>query len=209
MAAEIRFDAALKPVEASSGASQAKDSLRWELGTVAPGEGVQLAVEFACDVPAETACLSALVSGSNFPDESAEACLQVKPTAGIVGIQVSDTVDPLAVGDETVYVVTVRNRGLQPLTELVVRLLVPEHLQVVTVESELGEQTNAVRFRNENGVVTFAPVTNLAGDAAWIIRLHALAVKPGDGTFRTQYTHSRETDWVEIQETTTVNAPPQ
>jgi uncharacterized repeat protein (TIGR01451 family) len=69
-------------------------------------------------------------------------------------ITMVDMVDPVAVGETTVYTVTVQNEGQKPTTNVQVVFVVPEEMTFV-------EASGPAAYAVEKGVVTFDPVAGV------------------------------------------------
>ncbi|HID22253.1 MAG TPA: DUF11 domain-containing protein [Planctomycetaceae bacterium] len=203
--AEVTYDAALQPREASSGVIQGSGRLTWKLGRLAPQEGVQLQVEFACPFPAENARVGLTVSGNNVPRDEQETYLQIAPLTGLLHLHVSDQEDPIRVGETTEFVVTVLNRGLQPLRQVTVTMVIPPGLQFTSASSRLGRQPLALRHDWDGSKLTFSPQTVLPPDRPLTLRIRVRALRSGDTTLAAQVTCATQPDPLTVEETLTIN----
>ena len=181
--------------------------MSWELGGVQPGEGVQLQIEFECRIPAESACLTAEISGANFSAEHLEKCITVVPLQGSVDLQAMDRLDPLKVGDETEYIVTVQNRDLRAVRDVGLRAEVPAQLQFLSADVTQKDQPLPVKAEAQQAQVVFEPIEALAPDAVLTYRIRVKAITPGDGAFVARLTHAESAEPVEVIEPTTVIRP--
>jgi hypothetical protein len=202
--ATVRYDAALTPREGSAGARQKPGSMSWDLGGLQPGEGVQLQIEFECRIPAESACLSAEVTGANFPTERLEKCISVVSLEGSVDVQAMDRLDPLKVGDETEYLVTVQNRDLRAVRDLRLEAEIPAQIQFLSADVTQNDQPLPVNAELQEAQVVFEPIEALAPDAVLTYRIRVKATTPGDGAFVARLTHADSLEPVEVIEPTTV-----
>ena len=201
----LTHDAALAPKEATTAAVQEGDTLNWQLETLRAGEGVQLQVEFECSVPARRACVLVTVTGRNIPEEQAEICLEVVPVEGILDIQIDDRGDPVKVGEETEYRISVTNRGLQAARQIQLTAVVPSRLRVLSARVLEGERQLNVDFNVQGQELVFDTIPSLAADGRLSFSVHAKALQAGDAEFCVQLTHDARVKPVEIREMTTIN----
>lgn len=205
--ATATYDAALTPREGSAGAQQKPGSVSWNLGDLQPGEGVHLQLEFECRVASESACLTAEVTGTGIPSERLEKCLRVIPRQGSVDVQVLDRLDPVKLGDETEYVVTVQNRDLRAVRGLAFSADVPRELEIVSTELNQNGRPLPVRADVKDGQVAFEAVDTLAPDDVLTYHIRVRALATGDASFAARLTHSGSPEPVEVVEPTTVIRP--
>ncbi|QDU51991.1 Large cysteine-rich periplasmic protein OmcB precursor [Gimesia panareensis] len=202
----VAYDASLIPREASIGSERETGKLKWMLDTIRVGEGVQLQVEFDCEVAAEYACMRVNVTSPELPDEQASACLKVTPAQGVLDVQVRDTKDPIARGEETTYEVSIENRGLQPARGIQLRAKIPRMFRVVSVEAHQGNQKLNLRPEVNQNTLTVSPIQELPADAFLRYTIQVKALSSGDGEFDVTIT-SDDSDKLEtrVSEITTVN----
>ena len=202
----ITYDPVLNPREASIGAERETGQLKWSLDTVRKGEGVQLQVEFECEVAAEHACLRVNVTSPELPNELVSACLKVTPAEGVLDVQVRDTKDPIARGEETVYEVSIENRGLQPAREISLQAKIPRMFRVVSVEAHQGNQKLTLRPEVNQNILTVSPVRELPADAFLRYTIQVKAIGSGDGEFEVTISGAdAEKLETRVSEITTVN----
>ena len=207
MQAIVRYDAALAPREASAGARQTPGTMTWNLGDVQPGEGVQLQIEFECRVAAESACLTAELSGENFPSERVEKCISVVPLRGSIELRVVDEADPVPLGQETAYVITVQNRDLRAVRGVELSAEVPRQVSVVSAEVRQRDQMLPVGADVDGERVVFEAIEALAPDAILTYRIRVKGTVPGDGALRVRVSHAGAAEAAEVVEPTTVIRP--
>jgi len=180
--ARVAHPAALVPREASTGARQSPGKLSWNLDRVEPGEGVQIQVEFECTAAVTQGCLTFQVTSAGMEDRQTEACLDVVTAAGPLRLEVGDGVDPLGVGEETEYVVSVRNTSSRAVPAVGLNAEIPGILQVVSANARIepaGGSEPDVRVAGSDVVVS--PLRDLAPDAVITLRIRVRALRPGDG----------------------------
>ncbi|WP_339727346.1 hypothetical protein [uncultured Gimesia sp.] len=180
---DISYDPVLIPREASIGSERETGHLKWNLDTVRKGEGVQLQVEFECEVAAEHACLRVNVTSPELPNELVSACLKVTPATGVLDVQVRDTKDPIARGEETTYEVSIENRGLQPAKDISFTAKIPRMFRVVSVEAHQGNQKLNLRPQVTQNILTVSSIQELPADAFLRYTILVKAIGSGDGEF--------------------------
>jgi len=203
----IQQDAVLVPKEASKGATWDDDALRWNLGSIEPGAEVQLQVEFDCHKTATNACFTLAVTADDFPGEAVEQCLKIDKSPGVLTMQVRDRDDLLRIGDETEYLITVSNTGLQSVRGIRVTAEIPDMFRIVSAEVRQAKHRLLNTVDITGRTVTFAPVATLRGGGTLHYRIRVKAFSPGDGTFRARLSHVLKKNVLTATETTTVNPP--
>lgn len=200
----VQHDGALTPKEITEGADLTGEGIRWDLGRINPGEGLFLQVEFEAAIATEQACITFEVGGTTLPTEVEERCLQVRPLRGVLDLQVSDETDLLEVGDETVYVATVRNTGLQPVADVRLHATVPQNFRVESVEVRHGDEVLTVPFETRGREIVFSAVESLTREGVLEYRVRAKSLQAGDGEFRASLTDALSRDPAVVAEPTSV-----
>ncbi len=177
----------------------------WELGKLRAGEGVQLQAEFDCRDVADNACIDVRVSAEGVADEAVEQCLKVVPVPGILELYVDDGRDPIKVGDETEYVVRVRNRGQQLARQVQLQSRLPSNMRLVSAAVRGGDRQLNVNFKVRGQDVVFDSVASLESMAELKFTLQTKAVRIGDGGFVASVSHASSRVSVDVHEFTTVN----
>jgi len=109
-----------------------------------------------------------------------------------------DTVDPVQVGGETAYVISVRNEGQTAVTQLVIEDVLPEGMEFVSASGPMP-------FRRQGQRVRFDPVPTLAPNAqALVYQIRVRAVTPGDKVNTAVLTFKEFATKILSQEGTTV-----
>jgi len=97
-----------------------------------------------------------------------------------------DLADPIEVGAQETYVITVTNQGSADGTNIVVACTLPPEEQFVSAS---GPTKETVRGRQ----VTFAPLKSLAPKAKATYRVVVKGAKPGDVRFKVSLTSDQMT----------------
>lgn len=183
---------------AAEGARVDGATVRWELGVVGPGESraFPLVLEpqesgSVCDRPVARADRGLAAE--------AQACTEVLGVPGVL-VEMVDTDDPIEVGGETSYVVTVRNQGTQLVTNLRLEATAPDQLEIVRASGPSDNRLQGARL-------SFEPLAVRPGaEARYTIR--ARGVRAGDARFRVDVTADQlPAGPVHEDESTTVYAP--
>ena len=113
--------------------------------------------------------------------------------------EMTDTKDPIFVGEETSYVITVTNQGGGEIANLVVKTTAPKELVVVRAKGPEMHQvsTNPDGFQQ----VLFAPVKSLAIGQKAVYEVFLKAAKDGDVLFRVEFTSDQLKKGVPVSET--------
>jgi uncharacterized repeat protein (TIGR01451 family) len=158
----------------------------------------QLGPEAKSSVPALSVLLQ---DDSEFIRRMArDALAKIQPMPA-VRVEISDSCDPIAVGDEAVYDIQVTNDGTATATDLRVVALLPRQLTVTQVQAPASNEIKGQRIRFEP--IALDPQTSLR------YRVHAKALRPGDVRLRVQLTMNEMATPVRAEEGTTISAPPE
>jgi uncharacterized repeat protein (TIGR01451 family) len=168
--------------------------VRWALGTLAPG--ASRIVELVLRAQASgRLCVRAAATADRGLSAAEETCTNFVGVPAL-RLEVNNADDPVEVGAETHYTITVRNLGTDPVTRVTIVAMVPEQLEILRA---VGADT-----RKEGAKVLFAPVTLApAAEARYEIAVRAL--RAGDVRFRVELTADQLTAGpVHQEESTTI-----
>ncbi|MFK7962199.1 MAG: hypothetical protein AB8G96_16935 [Phycisphaerales bacterium] len=180
---------------ASNGGASVGNNVTWSLGTLAPGQEVVLE---SCVSPAAIGSYESVITANAFcSDAAASTCnTEVKGIPAIL-LEVIDEIDPVQVGEETIYVITVTNQGTARDTN--VRI-------VATLEDtqEAVSATGTTRADIRGATIACDPVpVLLPGEVAeWRIRVRGVGA--GDVRFAVDMTSDELTRSVNETEATNV-----
>jgi uncharacterized repeat protein (TIGR01451 family) len=168
--------AGVSQVMASDGGQAAGSSVSWKLGALAAGQSRKVSVSY---MPQGSGSFSNVASVSATCAESVKASAKTD-VMGIAAIllEVVDVSDPIEVGQNETYVITVTNQGSAPDTEIVVKCRLEEGMQYVS-------SSGATNGSSADGVVTFQPLATLAPKASATWKVVVKANKAGDMRFTT------------------------
>lgn len=201
----LQHDAALTPYTASGGFQREEHSLRWSLGRIEAGAGIQVQAEFDCRQLSEQACITVEARGAELSAESVESCVTVVAVPGLLDLRVSDRTDPVKVGEEAEFEITVQNLGLEAVSEIRLELQSSEHLRAGSHTAKVGDREIKLSATQRDGTLRLVLPDSLAADATLRITLRATALQPGDAELRVVATPGSDGTPAETSEFTSIN----
>ncbi|MBL4808513.1 MAG: DUF11 domain-containing protein [Phycisphaerales bacterium] len=177
--ASVSIPAGTSLVRSSEGGRVHGNSVNWDFGALAAGADR----DFSITVKAENAgeYTSSATANAACADAVADSC-----TSGVKGIpavllEVVDITDPVEVGGQTTYVITVTNQGSAPDHNVRIVATLPGEQAYI---GSIGATAATVSGQK----ITFSPLGTLAvgADASWRITVRADA--SGDVRFRLEMT---------------------
>ncbi len=161
-------------VSASDGGNRSGGNVVWNLGTLQPGESRTVTV----DVTANSAgsVRNRATARAVCADGEAEHVMEIKGIPAIL-LEVIDLQDPIEVGGNVTYEITVTNQGSAVGNNIRVSAVIPSQQEYVS--SDGITQATA-----EGTKVNFAPLPSLAPGAKATFRLTARCVSEGDSRIR-------------------------
>jgi hypothetical protein len=185
---QVRVSLAVPPgatcTAVTAGGQAAEGQVVWELGDLAPASSHQVCAAFATVEPGSLG-FAATVEGACAP-EVQSACLTRAVGIPAILLEVVDLDDPIEVGSEETYVITVTNQGSLPDTNLRLVCTLETAQQFVS-----GSGPTAVQA--EGGVVTMAALPVLEPKAQAVWRVVVKAAEAADVRFRVQLTSDQIT----------------
>jgi uncharacterized repeat protein (TIGR01451 family) len=181
-AENVRVFAALPPEAKFASATQGgqwkaeQGKVIWTLPTLRPGEELVLELRCTLSVPGANK-LQVMSTAAGDLNDMADVVTNVEALADLK-LDVSDPAGPIAVGDEMVYELRVRNRGTKSAEAVAVVAYFSEGIEPISAEGGAHDISN--------GVVAFRPLATLAVGGEVIYRIHARAQKHGKQVFRTE-----------------------
>jgi uncharacterized repeat protein (TIGR01451 family) len=163
---DVSLPAGAEFVSASSGGTPSANNVVFQLGTLRAGQTRTVSVTLRSR---EARTLRVGATANAFCAEPASVSCETE-FEGIPAIVVEmiDLVDPVEVGQQTTYRITVTNQGTAPDRDIVVRCVIPE-------QEEFVGATGATSHRVDGNEVTFAPVDSLppGAEASWDLTVRA------------------------------------
>lgn len=168
--------AGVAEVVASDGGQVAGATATWNLGTIAVGQSRKVTIGY---LPQSAGSFSNTASVAATCAESVKASAKTD-VAGIAAIllEVIDISDPIEVGQNETYIITVTNQGSSPDTDIKIVCNLEEGMQFVSA-------SGATAGSHADGVVTFQPLGSLAPKAKATWKVEVKATKAGDVRFTT------------------------
>jgi uncharacterized repeat protein (TIGR01451 family) len=165
-------------VSASDGGRRSGGKVVWDFGTlpVNATKKVTLTLKAASIGTADNAASATATCA----EATAEASTKIVGIPAVL-LECVDTADPIEVGKNEVYKITVTNQGTAEGTNIVVECVLPAELTFISTDGPT-DGTFA------NGKVTFAPLKSLASKQKAVFEVKAKAAKPGDVRFAVQLT---------------------
>ncbi len=162
-------------VSATGGATRAGTKVMWQLGTLKPNESKNLSL--TVNAPA-AGTLTNKATAKAFCASAVSATASTV-VAGIPAIllEVIDIEDPIEVGGNETYLITVTNQGSAPDTNIRIECTLEDTMQYVS-------SSGVTRGSSEGAAVTFAPLPSLAPKAKAIWKVVLKAVDAGDVRFK-------------------------
>jgi uncharacterized repeat protein (TIGR01451 family) len=148
----------------------------WGVGTMQPGAERLFDLQCSLSSPGENRT-QFTANGDGDLTSSSTSTTHVEAIADLK-LEVRDPQGPIAVGEDTVYEVHVRNRGTKPAEDIDLTVFFSEGLEASSVDG--GPHDIAT------GQVIFRPVASLAAGETAVFRVHARADKPGNHVFRAE-----------------------
>lgn len=178
----ILLPAGVKYISGIDGAKFDADTNRldWSAATLNPG--VEQTFSVRCNLTAAgTGRIRAGVAAEDDIGASAEAVVQVEAVANLT-MEVKDPAGPVAVGDESIYEVRVRNRGTREAQNVEVIAYFSRGVEPVSAEG--------AEHRVSPGQVVFQPIAALGPGEELVLKVRAKAETAGNHVFRAE-THCK------------------
>lgn len=174
----------------------AKDRVRWEFGNLNAGQSRQVTVRVATSelgnfqnrARAKAYCAN---------DASAMAKTEVRGIPAIL-LEVVDLEDPIVVGEDETYLITVTNQGTAPATGVKIAVTLPDSVRFLSSTGSTRGPSAASAQRS----FSFAPVASIAPGKEVSWRIVVKAEKAADARFKVSMTSDQLTSPVEETEAT-------
>jgi len=180
-------------VSASGGGSLSGARITWSLGTIAAKASKQ--VTLSARATRIGAAVNRVMVEAYCTEASAQMTTNVKGIPAIL-LETVDVADPIEVGANTTYVITVTNQGSAVGTNIKIVCILPAQQDYV---SATGPTSASV----DGKTVTFASLASLAPKAQTTYRVVAKGTESGDARFKVQLTSDQLT--VPVDETESTN----
>lgn len=166
----------LDPKFADQGYSKNDSELSWTIASIEPGQSVRRQVKFACTA-AGRVCDKATATDGGESIVADEACLEISPAeappvpGGKLSLTAAPKNNPIKVGGDTTFVITVNNAGPNPERKVALVVKVPDALQYVEGAAQNPTKPSVV----DGPTIRFEPIAQLAAGEklSFEIKLHA------------------------------------
>ncbi len=166
--------------------------LRWQVGSLDPGQTREYKINCQLDTSGD---LQLEVGAQGKGDlQAAHACLTKVETVADLVLTVNDPKGPLPTGQDTIYEITIRNRGSRSAKSVDLVMQFSNGIE--------PKKASGLEHRIVPGQVLFAPIPKIDPGQEMIFKVNAEASKSGSHIFRAQLT-CEEADSREIAEGTT------
>lgn len=150
--------------------------VNWTIGTLQPGAERVFEMQCSLTSPGENRTQFVAMADGDL-STAATSTTHVEALADLK-LELRDPQGPIAVGDDTVYEVHVKNRGTKPAEDIELAVFFSDGLEATTVEGgshDIGP-----------GQVVFKPLSMLAAGDSAVFRIHARAERAGNLVFRAE-----------------------
>ncbi len=172
-------------VRASDGGRVVGSSVVWDFGTMNAGASKNFSMTVAASTIGRYS--STVTGNASCADSVSDRCTtEVKGIPAIL-LEVIDITDPVEVGQETTYVITVTNQGTAADSNIRIVGTLP-------AEQSFVSATGATSGSASGKTVTFAPSGSLAPGASISWRITVRADAQADSRFRVEMTSARLTE---------------
>lgn len=169
-------------ISADNGGSRQGDRVVWSLASLDAGQSKVFKINTRCS-RISTVKNTATVSWCS--QASAECTMEIKGIPAIL-LECVDDNDPIEVGADLTYTITVTNQGSQTDSNVTIKCTLPPEQQFVRA----GGATNAT---NSGSDVNFTPLPTLAPKARATWTVTVKGTKPGDSRFKVVLTSDQTT----------------
>lgn len=196
----MRYDSPLTIKELTLGGRRSEGLIEWTVGDLRPDESIDIQAEFECRIATSEACVNVSLSSDEVLSDEREVCLRIDPSATDLQVDLSDESDPVRQGETCFVILTARNGGLQPLTDIRATLQLPAGLKFEGLDVVVGNRQIALPFEVRAGRVNVAPVAMLLSGETARFRYELRATQPGAHALRAYARHAGSRQIVDLTE---------
>ena len=178
------YDQALDPVQATDGHAFAGDDLVWMVDQVPPGRTIRFQVNCQCNRRSPRACNRATVTCAEGVRADGEWCVEIVGPSSPLTVTVTDSRDPVSVGNDCLYDIRVKNNNSEPDRQVSVTVNVPENF----APQETGNQGPGVTASVAGSTIRFAPVNELRAGEQITFRVNLRAIQAGAAVVKCEVT---------------------
>ncbi len=164
----------LDPVQATPGFSFLNDDMIWYVDELPAGKTIRFEVRCKCLAPEKESCNEVTVTSKEGSRADSRACLEIQAVAGALTLTVGDLRDPVAVGNDTTYDISVTNGAAVSDRMVAVIVTLPPEMQ--PIQQGTGGQPSKI----EGQTIRFEPIRELRAGEKVAIRVQARALRAAD-----------------------------
>ncbi|MCG3181500.1 MAG: hypothetical protein BIFFINMI_03896 [Phycisphaerae bacterium] len=183
-----------KFVNASDGGTLSGGNVVWQLGQLAPNASKTVTVTLTLTQMGDATNKATVTA--DCATESGQVSTKVTGIAAIL-LEMIDVSDPIEVGGNETYEITVTNQGSAEDTNIVVKCTLPAEQAYVSGDGPTRAAANGQ-------VVTFAPLKSLAAGAKVVYKVNVKCTKAADARFRVELTSDQMTAPAQESESTRI-----
>jgi uncharacterized repeat protein (TIGR01451 family) len=167
-------------VRASNGGELTGSEVRWRIDTLAAGQSRTVQLTLRARAAGKVTNRATATAGPGI-SATAEVVTDFQGVSALLA-ELVDTVDPVEVEGETAYVITLRNQGMVPVTNVRITAIIPTELALIRAR---GPVDNRLGRRVDGGQeLVFEPLAALAPGAAVRYEVFVKARQAGDARFK-------------------------
>ncbi|MFV0442707.1 MAG: hypothetical protein ACK5Q5_03950 [Planctomycetaceae bacterium] len=201
---EAQYGRTLAAREASAGVIRDQGVLKWDLETLQIDERVQIQMEFECLASDPRVCVALNVS-TDTTTAAEEACLTISPAPNGVTLSISDSIDPVAIGDALTYRLEVRNASPAVVENWSIEINVDDTISLDQARITAPAAARQPQQRREAGQLLLSGFPALSAGETLTLELPARALRAGRTQLDATIQSPRES--ISFTEPTLVNPP--
>jgi uncharacterized repeat protein (TIGR01451 family) len=161
-------------VSASSGGTAGPGTVTWKLGDIQPGGSKQVTLTETSSQTGEIKSTATATAYCATGEDDAATIIKGIPA---ILLECVDVRDPIEIGAEETYIITVTNQGSAVDTNILIACTLPAEQQYVSSDGPTAATVTGQQ-------VKFAPLGSLAPKATVTYKVVVKGIKPGDVRFR-------------------------
>jgi uncharacterized repeat protein (TIGR01451 family) len=175
-------------VSSSAGSRLHAGQVAWALGTLEAGASRTVQIVLKAKQAGEI-CNKATALADDELKPKAEVCTRFEGVSALT-LELIEAKNPLPVGEETSYTVTIHNQGTAPVTNLRLTALVPPEMRLLkaTGASDAPPADKLPKATADGQALPFDPLKALAPGATVQYRVFVQALRAGDVRFKVELT---------------------
>ncbi len=181
-------------VSATEGGQLSGGKVVWSLGSLAPGKSKTVSMKIKGTNPGSY--INRATASAYCADATAEVKFLLRGIPALL-LECVDVQDPIAVGEDETYVITVTNQGSAIGRAIKIVAILPPEQEYVRAEGP-------TEVKVDGRTITFTPLAELEPKATATYRIMSRGVKAGDSRFKVILTSKQLVKPVEETESTTI-----